>query len=441
MNKVVSKKVLILELNEFNVELLKTAVEKLRLPNFSQLLQFKRYEYISDDKVESYDGGGLEPWIQWVSIHTGFPLSQHKIRNLGDVPDSSVKQFWEVLEENNLTTGIWGVMSGRGPDNSSKNVSFFLPDPWTISETATPKELNDFLELPRYIASNYYYLSPWSILIKGWKFAKIIFKNGLAGVVFLELLKLFPAILRFKFQYFIFSLFFDFISTKLFLKYKNKCQPDCCVLFINSIAHIQHHHWVEEDKKITAPIAFGLEYIDKLFSDLLSRRGCNETIVLHNGLSQKSMANEPPWFLYRQKDPINFFMNIDLGMAEVEQLMTHEAHVNFKTEADCQRAYAALSSSKLGLKNVFYVELDRSSKKRLFYRLNITHLVEGNPVILIGQKEFRFFELFEKVALRTGTHVPTGTIFSENVEFENAIPNHEFNKYVYRYLDVDIDLK
>ena len=55
------KKILIIELNEFNVELLETASKKLHLPTISRLLKFKKYKYVSEDKVESYDGGRLEP--------------------------------------------------------------------------------------------------------------------------------------------------------------------------------------------------------------------------------------------------------------------------------------------------------------------------------------------------------------------------------------------
>ena len=432
------KKILIIELNEFNVELLETASKKLHLPTISRLLKFKKYKYVSEDKVESYDGGRLEPWIQWASIHTNISSSQHKVKNLGEVPDSAIKQFWEVMGDHNLTTGVWGIMSGRKPDAWAKNVVFFLPDPWTVSEAATPKELNDFLDLPRYMASNYLYISPRLILAKGWKFTRTIFNARLAGKIFFELLRLVPAFLRFGSQYFLFSLFFDFISTQLFLRYKRKHQPDCCIFFINSMAHIQHHHWTEEKGKITPPMSFGLKYLDRLLSELLIGKTDNETVILHNGLSQKNMANETPWFLYRQKNPVNFITNIGLGPNLVEQLMTHDAHVIFRTEAECDHAFNVLSVSKLGSENIFHVERSKNSGNRLFYRVNITSLVKGNPEVSIGENKFRFYALFDKVVQRTGTHIPTGTIYSEDVEFDDAIPNHEFNHFIYRYLNLDI---
>ena len=48
-----------------------------------------------------------------------------------------------------------------------------------------------------------------------------------------------------------------------------------------------------------------------------------------------------------------------------------------------------------------------------------------------------FFEFFKKIDRRTGAHIPTGTIFSKKLEFSNAIPNHEFNNYIYRYFEFE----
>ena len=65
-------------------------------------------------------------------------------------------QFWEILGNNSLSTGVWGAMNASL--NNTENNKFFFPDPWTFSESANPIELNRFLELPRYYAKNY--LSP-----------------------------------------------------------------------------------------------------------------------------------------------------------------------------------------------------------------------------------------------------------------------------------------
>src|SRR3954471_16527262 len=74
----------IVELNEFNFPLLERAANELKLTNLQALLRLPKASLWTDD---TYACGLLEPWVQWVSIHTGQPASQHRIQHLGDVPD------------------------------------------------------------------------------------------------------------------------------------------------------------------------------------------------------------------------------------------------------------------------------------------------------------------------------------------------------------------
>ena len=47
-----------------------------KLKNILKLLDFKSSQTISMDEIEHH---GLDPWVQWVSIHTGVPHKEHKI--------------------------------------------------------------------------------------------------------------------------------------------------------------------------------------------------------------------------------------------------------------------------------------------------------------------------------------------------------------------------
>ena len=64
------KRLLIIELNEFNEDLLFRGANTYKLKNISKLLDFKSSQTISMDEIEHH---GLDPWVQWVSIHTGVP--------------------------------------------------------------------------------------------------------------------------------------------------------------------------------------------------------------------------------------------------------------------------------------------------------------------------------------------------------------------------------
>src|SRR5579872_6420621 len=147
------KNVLIVELNEFNVELLTAACQQHYLPSIAKVLALPSSTYKTPDR---YNSGYLEPWVQWVSIHTGQNSRLHHIKHLGDVPDLQQEQCWETLSKHNITTGVWGVMNGA--KRSAQHAQFFLPDPWTFTEGGTPDALNALLDLPRYLSKHYQHL-------------------------------------------------------------------------------------------------------------------------------------------------------------------------------------------------------------------------------------------------------------------------------------------
>ena len=72
---------LIIELNEFNVELLENNADKFGLKNIRRLLKMPRKNTSCDELKEHH---GLDPWVQWVSIHTGVGFNNHKIKHVTD---------------------------------------------------------------------------------------------------------------------------------------------------------------------------------------------------------------------------------------------------------------------------------------------------------------------------------------------------------------------
>lgn len=86
------KKLLIIELSEFNVDLLTHASQLYSLTYISKILQFKKSNYKTNDR---YNSGYLTPAIQWEAIHKG--LSSRHLR-------PCAKFFWQVLNDHHITT-------------------------------------------------------------------------------------------------------------------------------------------------------------------------------------------------------------------------------------------------------------------------------------------------------------------------------------------------
>ena len=99
--KIKGKKLFILELNEFNHKLLKYYSKKYNLNNLNKVLKFNTTKTYTSDRYigDNNQFGYLDPWSQWVSIHTQKKAKIHKIKNLGDVPSLKYKQVWEKRSE------------------------------------------------------------------------------------------------------------------------------------------------------------------------------------------------------------------------------------------------------------------------------------------------------------------------------------------------------
>ncbi len=422
--------VLIIELNEFNTGLLKQACAHYPLPALAKVLSFMKTEYVSPDR---YHSGYLEPWVQWVSIHAGTPSSVHQIKHLGDVPDLAYAQCWETLSQHHISTGVWGVMNGS--KRKATHTHFFLPDPWTFSEEASPQELNHLLDLPRYVAKNYQNLKKTTLIKKAYSLLQFILSSGVATLLFFEALKLLGDLCRYGKKHFIYISFFDYLSTLLFIQYKKKFNPQCAFIFLNSLAHLQHHYWEKSTTAITPQILYGLKYLDRIFA-LLLKTFPNDAIVVHNGLSQMNTNHEKPWVLYRQKDPLMFLRALHIPACGVEQHMTHDGHVFFASEQACEKAFVQLQAATLNQQALFHVERNQHDKHKLFYQLKFTDKLDkgSNPTFTFAGKSYFFFDYFDEIVTRTGRHIPIGTIYSNKIKFHNSMYNHKFNQTIYHYL-------
>ena len=422
------KNVLIVELNEFNVELLTVAVEKHSLPSLAKMLAMPRSTYKTTDR---YNSGYLEPWVQWVSIHAGVASSKHRVKHLGDVPDLNFPQCWEVLSEQGITSGVWGVMNGAR--NQSSLVKFFLPDPWTFTEWALPAKLNHLLDLPRYISKNYQELKISKMMGKAFALLKMLLFSGVFRPILKETISLLKNVSKKGKKHYLFISYFDAISTMLFSEYKKKFNPRCSFLFLNSLAHLQHHYWTDGTEGVTPEILYGLKVLDTVFENLF-KTFPDDAFVIHNGLSQMNTNHEKAWVLYRQKDPKTFLNALNIFPIRVEQHMTHDGHAFFSTALERDQAIQTLKAIRVEKRLLFLIEAHPHDECKLFYQLQFTDDLEPNAVFTYEDKTLPFFKYFDRIVTRTGRHIPIGTVFSDTLTFPDHIFNHDFNKYLYHYL-------
>ncbi|MDC0296323.1 hypothetical protein OAK95_01595, partial [Akkermansiaceae bacterium] len=220
---------ILLGLNELNFDFIKFYIKKGLLPNFKRIFNIQPPIETTSEKEYKL----LEPWVQWVTIHSGKSFKAHNIFRLGDIVNyPKVKQIFEELEDEGLSVG---AVSPFNAENRLNNPAYFIPDPWTNTEPsgnwivkalylAVHQAVNDNAKTKLNIKSMislglglllYVPTSRWFHYVK----TVLKAKNPGAKAVFLD------------------SLLAD-IHLTLWKKYK----PDFSNLFLNSGAHIQHHY-------------------------------------------------------------------------------------------------------------------------------------------------------------------------------------------------------
>jgi len=424
-----NKKLLQVELNEFDPQFLRHQAEKLNLKNTLKFLDFTHSETMTDDKVEHQ---GLDPWVQWVNVHTGVPSDIHGIKRLGDTRGQKTSQIWEALAKGGKRWAVWGVMNA--PMGNDKGGEVFMPDPWSFEEVAYPNNLNDLLSLPRYMARNYldankvkftkkfmhfirYYapISHWPVLIK---FTTEVVKSSIKPGITIHSL----------------TTLLDYLGALEFVRFRKEKSPDYSVIFLNHIAHLQHQFWTKGEK-LHPEMEFGLKVNNLIMGLLLESRLKNEAVIVLNGLKQVNVHNKG-FYVYRQKKPESVFRKLTANeRVEVEQCMTNDAHLRFESEEEATSALLVLRNLKLSDgHSLLFVE--RVSKNFIFVQLSVEHYIEDDVSITGSDREYNFYDLFELVCERTGAHVPNGDLFADGITFPDNLYNHNLFDATLGYFDI-----
>ena len=138
------KRTIIFEINECDFNYFFYGSKKYNYPKIKKFFKNKKiFKTITSDKKE---GLNLDPWVQWVSMHTGTVSKKHKLFRTGQSLKKETVQIWEVLANYGIKSSLWGLFNAVL--RNKKNINLFYPDPWNFSQKAHPKNFNSYLKLP-----------------------------------------------------------------------------------------------------------------------------------------------------------------------------------------------------------------------------------------------------------------------------------------------------
>lgn len=395
-----AQSLVLLEFNEVNFDFVRRYIERGHLKTIAALLESSGLAETTSE--ETYEH--LEPWIQWVTAHTGLPYSEHRIYRLGDAADTQLNQIWESLESAGLTVGAISPMNAA---NRTRQSPFFVPDPWTRTS----------------ISGGWVLRQLWTAL------AQAVGENAQRRISLQSLIRLALAwtkharsstlgqLSRFALQRkanpWYASLFLDRFLADVFICQWRRARPDFSSLFLNAAAHIQHHYMFSSavydgphrnpDWYITAgkdPLLDVYSLYDRILADVLRLPGAPRVMVA-TGLHQDPHPTQQ--FYYRLKDHDGFLRRLGLRFARVEALMSRDFTVYCASTVD-----AALCASELEQltapdgKSLFSVD-NRGSD--IFVMLTYPGEIQKDFIILRSQQPM--WDLIQDVAfvaLKNGEH-------------------------------------
>jgi hypothetical protein len=397
---------ILIELNEINFDLARPYVAPLGLKNLHRLMTQGMRKTQSEDRYER-----LEPWIQWVSAHTGLSGVEHGIFRLGDIVGSRVPQFFEQVEAGGFSVG---AVSPMNAENRLNRPAYFIPDPWTQTPT-------DGSALSRRL---------WQAL------SQVVIDNAKGRISATSAAVLFAALLRFArpINYplyltlargalkapwrraLLLDLFLHDIHMRLMLRHR----PHFSTLFLNAGAHIQHHYlfngrlipvgsqrnpdWYVD--RSDDPFAEMLRVYDVIVGDYLAVAG--SSLLLATGLTQ--VPYDRVKYYWRLRDHGEFLRLLGLNFARTLPRMTRDFDIEFENTMDAERAYNVLSALKMADDGMsVFGELENRGK-RVFATLTYPKEVRSGMQVLGGPAPFDLASHVVFVAIKNGMHASHGFV-------------------------------
>ena len=403
------KPLILIGLNEVNLDLIMAYPDaRSSFPNLWMIGE-RAVRSTSEARYEE-----LEPWIQWVSVHTGLTAKEHGVFRLGDAAASSRPQIYERLETQGWRVGLISLMNAA---NRLRHPAYFIPDPWTDTPT-------DGSRLSRKLTA---------------AISQVVNDNSKNRISLSSVLTLSHALLRFTDLKKI-GIYFSLMATALKSRWKRSLlldlllhdihmrlfktrRPDLSAVFFNAGAHIQHHYMFNAGALAHRPlqnppwylapehdpIADMAQVYERIVSDYLAMAEVNLLFV--TGLTQAPYEEE--CYYWRLRDHGAFLTMIGMTFDKVSPRMTRDFLVEFADAEACRRAERLLSGLRCKADGLpIFGEVD-NRETSLFVTLTYPKAIASGFIATqgTGGREIDLAPHVVFVALKNGMHDPRGYVY------------------------------
>jgi hypothetical protein len=411
----------LLEFNELTPALMDRFIAEGSLPNFARL-RAKSEVFVSDaEEHEPY----LEPWIQWVTVHTGVPFSEHGIEHLSEGHKLLYINLWDLVSQQGHSVWICGSMNAN---RESGTTGYLLPDPWSADIEPHPEALLPYF---RFVQRNVQeYTNDRVPLSKSdyLRFIWFMLTHGLSPNTAVSILRQLisekrTGTGRWRRAFILEKLQFDVFSAVF-----RRTQPAFSTFFLNSTAHMQHLYWrYLEPERFTLPldrkkqleyessILEGYRAMDQLLGRMLTLVGEDAIVILATALSQQPclrFEEAGGKRSYRPKDFVQLLRFAEITCpCRVEPVMSEQFWLRFDNASDATSAERKLAALKVGQERAIYTERNDSA---VFASCSIHHSLADDATLQIenSDRSAPFFDLFyAPEGGKSGMHHPEGILW------------------------------
>ena len=403
------------------------------LPGFKRL--FDEAYIFKTDAGESPPA--LEPWIQWVTVHTGKAYAQHKVFELSDGHLYRGDRVWDIVSDSGGSVWVCGSMNSAIRDGKINGL--ILPDPWAVG--IDPFPVTAFRDYFRFVSTYVKEYSAKNIplsVLEYVRFGWFVLSHGLSlRTIWQLLVQLLTEGKGNKKWAMAFVL--DNIQFDLFRYFYKKFNPVFSTIFLNSTAHLQHFYWrnmepdlfdiqpsAQDQVRYHDAIRRGYMQMDGLVCRTLDMAGADTTIVFATALSQQPLVKhdlDGGKLLFKPYDNAKLIRLAGIVTTpRQDQVMSNQFYLVFDTEEEARDAAERLSSIMTSEGEML---LDvRLIDEKISVVCNIYRLLENDVTVTSPhcQDVLLFNNLFYPIHdMRSGYHHPEGMFWVRTRQHHHAV--------------------
>ncbi|MEE4450438.1 hypothetical protein [Novosphingobium resinovorum] len=347
---------IVLEFNELSPALLDRFIAAGHLPNFQR---FRDAALVAVTDAEE-QAPNLEPWIQWITVHTGLSYAEHGCFKLNDGGTLAAPRIWDLVSRSGRGNWICGSMNAAARPGF---LGHFLPDPWATEPTALPPgHFEPYIDLVRAYVHEHS-ARPEVSAGEFARFGRFMLAHGLSVSSVLAAVRQLAQERRADVKWRR-AMILDRLQWDLFRSVHRSARPHFATFFINSTAHFQHFHWrefepglftvqpSEADRRTYGDTVLeGYRNMDRMVGQALGMTGEGDGLVLVTALSQQPMLTHEDdggrqIFRHRDIDRLLAFAGVAPGWTYAP-VMSQQFLLHFESEEAAAAAAGRIEALRL----------------------------------------------------------------------------------------------